>query len=183
VFGGLVLSSFGEEGVMHWSAILLMAVAGPNSGMEVAHTAASDTYSSYTQAWHAAHDAERPMLVILNPAAGQGKKSIVPDQLFSDKSIQPLLNEYVVAVIDTGTEHGKKVHELFGNAPLPRVVVIDKEQKEQVFVTSGDVSAPQLAHVLDEHKDDVPSASQIKAQIPAGSCPNCQRRFVYPTRR
>jgi hypothetical protein len=168
---------------MHWSAILLMAVAGPNPGMEVAHTAASDTYSSYTKAWNAAHDAERPMLVILNPAADQGKTSIAPDQLFSDKSLEPLLNEYVVAVIDTGTEHGKQVHELFGNAPLPRVVVIDKEQKEQVYTASGNVSAPQLAHVLDEHKDDAPSAAQIKIPTTASSCPNCQRRYVYPTRR
>jgi hypothetical protein len=163
---------------MHWSAILLLAMNAPAANMEVAHNA-SGSFASYTQAWHAAKDAERPMLVILNPAQGEGRRIITEDELRADEKIQPKLNDYVVAVIDTGTEHGKQVHELFGNAALPRVVVIDKEQKSQIFRTSDELSHEKLAEVLSQHKDGV-VPQPVKVSLPAyGGCPNCQKRTTF----
>lgn len=159
---------------MHWSALLVLAFTGPTQ--EVAHFAPESAYSSYADAWHAAHDSSRPMLVILNPAEGQN--AIDPQQLQANEALQPLLEEYVVAVIDTGTEHGKKDHQLFGSASLPRVVVIDKEQKKQVYKASGKISTDRLATVLDECRSGKPKPEFSWAQ-PNSGCKNCQRRLTF----
>ena len=166
---------------MHWTAMIALALAGSFPTTDVAYKAeGTSAFASYTDAWHAAHDAERPMLVILNPGAESGKPTITEEELRADASIDPLLSNYVVAVIDTTTEHGKKVHELFGSAPLPRVVVIDKEQKKQIFRASGNVSSDRLVKVLEEHKDGEIAQPVIRWAQPVNSnCPNCQRRYTF----
>lgn len=167
---------------MHWSAILVLAMTGPQLSMDVAHeVSVTNSFTSYTDAWHAAHDAERPMLVILNPAEGEG---ITEDELRQDEKLQPLLDNYVVAVVDTGTDHGKKVHELFDSPALPRVVVIDKEQKKQIYRTSAKLSHDRLADVLDEHKEGTVKISQpvLRYTPPTSAysnCPSCQRRWTF----
>lgn len=165
---------------MHWSALVVLALGAAGQSMDVAHTTQSGMYSSYTQAWHAAHDAERPMLVILNPAPGEGRRLITEEELRSDPKVETLLNDYVVAVIDTGTEHGQKVHELFGNAPLPRVVVIDKQQKKQIFRTSDELSSDRLANILNQHKSGEVAPPVLQVGQPVNSsCPNCQKRYTF----
>jgi hypothetical protein len=54
------------------------------------------------------------------------------------------LDEFVVAEIDTGTSHGRKVHQRFGSPTLPRIVVIDDHQAKQVYAVSGVVSPTSL---------------------------------------
>lgn len=163
---------------MHWSAILVLALTGPTEIQDAVHVAGPATYASYTQAWDAAHDAERPLLVILNPA---GDGAINDQELRADSQLQPLLDEYVVAVIDTTTDHGKKVHELFGSAPLPRVVVIDKQQKKQLYQSSNSLSHDQLASVLEKHKTGVfaPPVLQWTAKPANSGCTSCQKRLMY----
>ncbi|WP_437201955.1 hypothetical protein [Planctomicrobium sp. SH664] len=161
---------------MSWSAILLAMVAGPVDVATVS-TSSPSAYSSYTQAWHAAHDAERPMLVILNPADAQ--KGISTEELVGDEKLQPVLQDYVVAVIDTTTDHGKQVHELFGNAPLPRVVVIDKNQKKQIYRTSEKLSSERLAKVLDQHKSGEIAKPVLNLGPVNSGCPSCQRRMSF----
>lgn len=166
---------------MSWSAALVLAFVGPMDSVKDVNLApAQSTFASYTQAWHAAHDAKRPMLVILNPPADQSAQAISEETLRGDESLQPLLDDYVLAVIDTGTEHGKQVHELFGSAPLPRVVVIDKEQKYQVFRTSQKLSNGRLAKVLSDHKEGRASRPVLNWGQPANSnCTSCQRGWTF----
>lgn len=165
---------------MHWSAIVALALAGSTSTMDVAYKTEGASFASYTDAWHAAHAAERPMLVILNPGPEEGKKIITEDELRADGNIQPLLDEYVVAVIDTTTEHGQKVHELFNNAPLPRVVVIDKEQKKQIFTSSETLTPDRMVKVLEQHKSGAIAQPVIRWAQPVNSnCPSCQRRYTF----
>jgi len=161
---------------MSWSALLLAMVAGPTDVAPVAHVSPA-AFSSYTQAWDAAHDAERPLLVILNPADAQ--KGISQDALLAEQKLQPVLGDYVVAVIDTTTDHGKQVHELFGSTELPRIVVIDKEQKKQIYRATGKLPTDRLVEVLDEHKTGV-AVAKPKVTMPAvnnGGCTSCQRRL------
>ncbi|WP_437224726.1 hypothetical protein SH661x_003756 [Planctomicrobium sp. SH661] len=174
---------------MHWSALLFVALSGPSQSMDVATTApAAAAYSSYTQAWNAAHEAERPMLVILNPGSDSDGKKITEAELRSDEKVQPLLDRYVVAVIDTTTEHGQKVNELFGAPELPRVVVIDKTQKKQIFQSSEQLSNEAMAKVLDQHKDGLITHTVSKPAVRStitlpnytnSSCPNCQKRYSF----
>lgn len=164
---------------MSWSAALVLAFVGPMDDLKInVAPAQQNCFASYTQAWHAAHDARRPMLVILNPP--QQDAGISEETLKADDALQPLLDEYVVAVIDTGTEHGKVVHELFDSAPLPRVVVIDKEQKYQIYRTSQKLSNGRLAKVLSDYKDGTAARPVLNWSQPASSnCPSCQRGWTF----
>ena len=107
-------------------------------------------FDSYTRAYHAAADAHRPMLVVLNPSADQVSTGtmIDVDALRQDGDLAGLLGDYVVAEIDTGTEHGRKVHEVFGSKALPRIVVIDADQKWQVYRTSAQLEKPALKSLI-----------------------------------
>ncbi|SFH83345.1 hypothetical protein [Planctomicrobium piriforme] len=177
---------------MQWSAILLAAVMGTNPSTDVAHnTPGAASYASYTQAWHAAQAADRPMLVILNAGADTPEKAIDAATLQADAQVRQQLDNYVVAVIDTTTEHGQKVYELFESPTLPRVVVIDKKQDRQIFRTSDKLSSETLAHVLEQHKSGVAepatTTSAAKITLPTSmapksvysGCPNCQKRYTY----
>ena len=171
---------------MHWSTMLLVACAIGDGDLTQWTRTSTGMFESYTQAWHAAHEAERPMLVILNPAADESGDPIAVEDLKADERVSKLLDDCVVAVIDTGTDHGKKVHELFDNSPLPRVVVIDKEQKWQLYRTSGTVSNSRLAGALQQARDGETAAPTTVRQVEwarsytaPSSCPNCQRGWRY----
>jgi hypothetical protein len=67
-----------------------------------------DHYVSYTEAYRAARKAKRPMIVILNPPK-EGAASLVSlEDVRKTKMRRELLGHYVVAVVDTGTPHGRK---------------------------------------------------------------------------
>ncbi|MBL8849087.1 MAG: hypothetical protein JNG89_05360 [Planctomycetaceae bacterium] len=147
---------------------------------------AGQTFDSYTKAYHAAAEGKRPMLVILNPPADQvaADNAIDVDKLREDLDISKLLDSYVVAEIDTGTDHGRKVHELFGSTQLPRVVVIDNEQKNQIYRTSDHLETVKLKEVLETYQDGTPTAvstnlNWARQYVQPGNCPNCRRYQQY----
>ena len=155
-------------------ALLVSTALGADAGSD------ADTFNSYTIAYKAAADVKRPMLVVLNPPADEvsTQKSISVDDLRQDTEIDTLLENYVVAEIDTGTEHGKKVHALFGSKPLPRVVVIDSDQKLQIFRTSDRLDDAEIKDVLEKYQDGKRISTSLdwtrRYNIP-GDCPNCRR--------
>ena len=169
---------------MRWSALLFAAVITGTATAEEVATRSVETaaYASYSQAWNAAQEAKQPMLVILNPGAESAPQAIDETALRADRKVADSLQGYVVAVIDTTTEEGKKVHQLFDAAPLPRIVVIDNKQETQVYRTSEKLTGSSLAKVLDQHKS--PAAAPVESLVlpasfsaPARSysnCPSCQ---------
>lgn len=137
-------------------------------------------FDSYTRAYHAAADAHRPMLVVLNPPDSQVSVggAIDVDALRRDVELAGVLGDYVVAEIDTGTEHGRKVHELFGSKALPRIVVIDADQKWQVYRTSAQLEKPALKSVLERYRGGATAAPvqwATQQYLTPSYCPNCQR--------
>ncbi len=162
---------------MNWSVLLLMTagLTAPQTTVE------RQQFDSYTEAYRVAGDVHKPMLVILNPAnqeEGKGKP-IDLEELKSDKQIAPLLEKYVVAVVDCGSDHGKKVHEVFGNKELPYVAVIDEKQDKQVFQKSSAITRAELAKVLSKYQNGA-KAADLAARIQApADCPWCQKRPVY----
>ena len=97
---------------MHWSVTLVFVAAlGAN-----APQATTEQFDSYSKAYWVASESHRPMLVILTD--GNAEQGTSLEVLQQNETSREVLGDYVVAVIDTRTEHGKKVHELFG-APGP----------------------------------------------------------------
>jgi hypothetical protein len=165
---------------MYVSPALVLVLSGLLGGMN--SDSAGQTFESYTKAYHAAADVKRPLLVILNPPTEQvaAGSAISVEKLREDTEINELLDSYVVAEIDTGTEHGKKVHELFGNKPLPRVVVIDNSQKLQIYRTSDHLENTKLKEVLETYQDGqatnvTSSLNWARQYTQPGYCPNCRR--------
>jgi len=158
----------------------LFLAAGLFLGGDAAADAANlANYSSYREAWDAAKDEQRPMLVVLNPAEGDAKaQALHVAELRKDAALSEVLNEYVVAEIDTSTEQGKKVLEVFKSPALPRIVVIDNQQKNQVFATSTKVSNDRLKTVLDTYKDGKTEMVSFDwMPKPKADCPNCRLRL------
>ena len=162
------------EGIaMSWSiSLIVMASLSAHD--------AQTTYGSYTKAYWTANAAKRPMLVIINPAGQESgpHKAIEFDKLQQDERTRKALDDYVIAIIDTGTEHGKSVHGLFGSPELPRIVVIDERQDKQVFQSSEPLAPATLATVLEKHRTNTvaPAApGSFNAFQQRGSCPNCRR--------
>jgi hypothetical protein len=83
-----------------------------------------------------------------------------------------LLQNYVVAVIDTTTPHGQKVHALFGSPQLPMVSVIDNQQATQVYQTSASLYGQMWDQILTSFVNAAPAAPQMP---PANYCPYCQQ--------
>jgi hypothetical protein len=168
---------------MHWSVTLVIAATlGANAPQET-----TQQFDSYSKAYWAASEAHRPMLVILTD--GNGAQASPLAVLQQSDASRDVLDDYVVAVIDTNTEHGKKVHELFGAPALPRTVVIDQEQKKQIFRTSDTLRPETLTSVLKQYRDGASATVTARRPIsqPAvqgslnyyqggvGNCPNCRK--------
>ena len=82
-----------------------------------------------------------------------------------------LLQNYVIAVIDTSTLHGKKVYKLFGSPQLPRVTIIDNSQAMQVYQTSESLYGQMWDQILTAFVNATPATT-----MPApNSCPYCQQ--------
>jgi hypothetical protein len=156
--------------------LLTAGLAAPQAGVPELQ------FDSYTKAYQAAGEAHKPMLVVLNPPAEEvaAGAALTIEDLRADKEIAPLLDKYVVAVVDTGTEHGQAVHKVFGEKQLPYVAVIDERQEKQVFTTSTAISHAELLKVLAKYKNGVPKVAPVAARIQApGYCPNCVKNRYY----
>jgi hypothetical protein len=162
----------------------LILTAGLFAGVDTAADSAKlATFTSYTQAWQTARDENRPMLVVLNPADGKAAaKPVRVGDLRKDAGLTKVLDEYVVAEVDTTTEHGKKVLEVFGSPKLPRVVVIDDHQEKQLFAISGQVSNTKLKGVLEKVKAGVTSTTSLNLDFlprAKADCPMCRARMGF----
>jgi hypothetical protein len=168
---------------MHWSVTLVFVAAlGAN-----APQATTEQFDSYSKAYSAASESHRPMLVILTD--GNAEQGTSLEALQQNETSREVLGDYVVAVIDTRTEQGKKAHELFGTPTLPRTVVIDERQEKQIFRTSDTLRPETLSAVLQQYRDGAPTTVIANRPIaqPAvqgslnyyqggvGNCPNCRK--------
>lgn len=127
-------------------------------------------FDSYTKAYRYAQETDKPLLVILNPGKDSGE-SISIDDVRKTQERRELLANYVVAVVDTETEHGKQVYEVFDKPQLPRVAVIDKEQKWQVYRTSDKLQGYQWTEILKTFKTGEKRIQLVRFNY----CPSCQR--------
>lgn len=130
-------------------------------------TGDAPVYGDYKEAWQAAQSANRPVLVILNPGVEADAPQVQLDEIRRSAHRRELLDNYVVAVIDTSTPEGQQVHKLFNSPKLPRVSVIDKQQKWQIYRTSQPLTAEDWNLVLAKYR-----TGQLPA-VPRPSC-NCQ---------
>lgn len=136
--------------------VLFAALSGSND--------AGTVYTSYKEAYQAGKAANRPVLVIINPGAEADAKPVELETLRRSAARRELLDNYVVAVIDASTPEGEKVHKLFDSPPLPRVSVIDNQQKMQIYRTSRALTAEDWNLVLERYRT---------GQAPAAPKPTC----------
>ncbi|MSR56533.1 MAG: hypothetical protein EXS05_02530 [Planctomycetaceae bacterium] len=162
------------------SVLLLAALAGnPGAGSTQGVTTGDATvskpsvYDNYKEAYEAAKAANRPVLVILNPGADSQAQPVDVDALQRSAHRRELLVNYVIAVIDTSTPDGQKVHKLFESPALPRVSVIDKQQKWQIYRTSRSLSAEDWNMVLQTYRSGFAPAVATQPRVYKSNCPNC----------
>lgn len=110
-------------------------------------------FTSYTTAHDTATKLGKPLLVILNPPAGSEREPIFIEDVRKTRQRRKLLENYVVAVLDTSTPHGQVCYDLFKRPELPRVVVIDRDQRYQIFKTSEELYGQLWTTILEKYQD------------------------------
>jgi hypothetical protein len=110
-------------------------------------------FTSYTTAHEVAGKLDKPLLVILNPPAGSEREPILIEDVRKTRQRRELLENYVVAVLDTSTPHGEVCYDLFKRPELPRVVVIDRDQKYQIFKTSEELYGQLWTTILEKYQE------------------------------
>lgn len=139
----------------HLSALVLLSALSGG-------TRESVVYDDYKQAWQAGRAQKLPVLVILNPSSDPNSAAVDFDFLRKTGHRRDLLGKYVVAIIDASTPQGKEVRKLFGSPALPRVSVLDRDQKWQIYRTSQALSAEDWNIVLETHQAGKPPAVAAK---------------------
>lgn len=139
-------------------------------------------FDNYTEAYRTAERMHRPLLVILNPGKDSHRQPISLADVTATEENRKLVTNYVISVIDADSEHGKTCCKLFDADELPNVVVIDKQQKYQIYNTSNTLAPQVWTAVLRKYKDgEAPAPAQPVVYhrrhnyYPARSyCPNCR---------
>jgi len=154
------------------SLLLLAGIMAPEK-FEETH------FDNYGDAYRAAKELGRPLLVILNPSNDTvtDTQPIAIEAVRKTKKRRELLDGYVVAVVDTGTAHGQQTHRLFKSPTLPRVVVIDKQQKVQIFQTSEKLYGQLWTTILETYQKGerpAPIKAASKGSLGAGFGPAYQ---------
>jgi hypothetical protein len=109
-------------------------------------------YDNYKDAWRAGRAQNLPVLVVLNPGTDSDVASIDVEALRQSGHRRNLLANYVLAVIDTSTPDGEAAYKLFKSPTLPRVSVLDKQQKWQIYRTSDVLSAEDWNLILEKYR-------------------------------
>lgn len=146
---------------MHAHLGALVVLAALSGG-----TREATIYDNYKQAWQAGRVQKLPVLVILNPGGDAEAAPVDVEFLRRTSHRRKLLANYVVAVIDTSTPEGEKVHKLFKSPPLPGVSVLDRQQKFQIFRSSEPLSAEDWNLALEQHQKGDPPV----LRRPASQC-------------
>ncbi len=131
---------------MHWTLTLAL-FAGIPGDVELTK------FDSYREGYYSAQKSKQPLLVIINPGSDSEAKPIALDDICKTEARRKLLEKYVVVVVDASTEQGKRVHKQFDSLPLPRVVVIDREQEWQIYRTSEPMYGDLWTRVLETFQD------------------------------
>jgi hypothetical protein len=159
-------------------ALLIFAGAATSQSMAVSSNAAPteaqvapDSHSSYAEAYRVAQRTKRPMLVILNPAKDSKISMVSFEDVKKTRARRDLLQNYVVAVIDTSTPYGQKVYEAFGSPQLPRVTNTDSDLQYQVYQTSEALYGQQWDTVLTTFVHATP----VTVMPAPNYCPYCQQ--------
>ncbi|MCA9052789.1 MAG: hypothetical protein KDA75_03085 [Planctomycetaceae bacterium] len=160
---------------MHWSTLLVLSasVAAPQL------TVGPIQFDSYTKAYHAAADVHKPMLVIINPGTEEvsSTEPITLANLQADAAVGPLLDKYVVAIVDAGTEHGREVHKRFQSPSLPFAAVIDERQEKQLYRSDAPCCVADLQCVVEEYSEGTP-VQRVTLKQPPADCPLCRKRWA-----
>jgi hypothetical protein len=119
-------------------------------------------YDDYRQAWPLGRADARPVLVILNPGADGETPSVDVELLRRSRHRRELLSNYVVAVIDTSTPQGHAVHKAFQSPALPRVAVLDRRQKWQIYRSSEVPSAEEWNLLLEKYREGAPPTTAYR---------------------
>lgn len=135
---------------MHTPLAVLCVAAALSSG-----TRESTVYTDYREAWHAAQVQQLPMLLILKSGEDPADGRIDLELLQRSQQRRELMSKYVVAVIDTSTPGGARTHQQFASPQLPRLTVIDKNQKLQIYRAAAPQTAEDWNLVLNKYKDGV----------------------------
>ncbi len=136
----------------HLSALVLFAAFSGG-------TREATVYDNYKDAWRAGRAQNLPVLVVLNPGADSDAAPVDVETLRQSRLRRSLLANYVLAVIDTSTPEGGVVHKLFQSPALPRVSVLDKQQKWQIYRTSDALSAEDWNLVLEKYRSGIRPAA------------------------
>lgn len=110
-------------------------------------------FDSYRDGYYSAQKTKQPLLLIINPGSGSEEKPIALEDIAKTQARRELLKNYVVVMVDASTEQGKVVHRQFDNLPLPRVVVIDRDQEWQIYRTSEQMYGELWTRVLETFKE------------------------------
>lgn len=152
------------------------------SAMAAANAESFTHFDNYTKAFGTAELVQRPMLVILNPGEESPGSPVRLSELRKTQQRRELLEDYVVCVLDTSTEHGEKCRELFQAEALPRVVVIDKQQQRQIFRTSRQLDEQMLTQVLISYRDGVAAPNPITRRASQSTIRSLPPRSTAPLR-
>jgi hypothetical protein len=154
------------------------------AGNAASEAGALNHYDDYGEAYRAAQQSGRPLLVILNPAADSSTevRTVSIEAVRKTKQCRESLNNYVVAVIDTGTEYGMATYEVFKSPQLPRIVVIDKQQKFQIFRTSNQLQTEGWASMLSTYRNGERQVRPASQSLPTSSFRGSSQATRQPMR-
>jgi hypothetical protein len=123
------------------------------TGLASAKSDQGELFDNYTQAYRVAQETHRSMLVILNPGGESRTEKISLVSVRKTKQRRELLRDYIVVVIDTGTQKGIIIRNLFDNPPLPFVSIIDKRQEYQVYQSSEKMYGQLWTEILETYRN------------------------------
>jgi hypothetical protein len=155
---------------MHLTLFLLLAAGPVLTSIRPADQSqlqlSGEQFTNYHRALHAAHDAAKPLLIIMNP--GPQAEFVSLSSVRKTKERRELLKKYVVVVIDTKTRHGQLVYNAYAKPKLPHVVVLDKRQEYQIFTTSEELYGQRWTSILTTYRNGVRVVPQT-----VSTCPYC----------
>ena len=143
------------------TSLTLLLLMDPSVGVQPQQLAANlpSHFTSYTLAYREAQRSKKPLLVVLNPGEESSEVPVHLEDVRKTQQRRKLLERFVVVEIDTSTSHGKTIHKLFDNKPLPHVAVIEREQQWQVFRTSRKLQGEDWNKILQTFQNGDRTAS------------------------
>jgi len=161
------------------SFIAIVALAGSLASANIPEQPKWE--KSYFEARTWAAERQKPLAVFIGSGVS-GWEKVSKDGQFDAKVFQLLKDKYVCVYVDTDTETGKKLAQVFA-VDRKGLVISDKTGNTQAFHHSGDLSKDMLAKAVERYADVAQANSTesvatlapppvIKYQSTCPSCPN-----------